>query len=428
MTSSVPMAGADGTLGLGLVGCGAFGAYVLGAVAGLPGLRTAAVADPDPVRARALADVHDATACSGLDELLDRPDVHVVALATPPSTHADMAVSALRAGRHVFCEKPLATSTEEAVRVRDEAERAPGVLVVDHVLRYNPVLRMLQRLGPEDRGGEGLLDPLRRFAFENDASDEDLGPGHWFWDPEHSGGIFLEHGVHFFDAARALMGSEPETVQAMAVRRDGGGPEDLVVATAGHPGGAVATHTHSFTHAHRCERQLMRLDYGFAEARVTGWIPTYATLTAWTDEEGAARWEALPARSAELLAVPGMPPHGGERVTVTVHRDAGSAATARGRGVSRSVPHRVEAVIDLGGEEKKAHVYAGSVRAAFADLLDCAADGGSPVADAQSGLAAVAVADAATRAAVTGRTEQVRVPGPAAPGREPATPAGGEDA
>ncbi|MCM2578679.1 Gfo/Idh/MocA family protein [Streptomyces meridianus] len=411
MTASVPATGADGTLGLGLVGCGAFGAYVLDAVAGLPGLRVTAVADADPVRARTLADAHGSAVCSGPDDLLQRSDVHVVALATPPAGHADLAVAALRAGRHVFCEKPLATTAAEAARVRDEAERSSGVLVVDHVLRYNPLLRMLQRLGPGERGGEGLLDPLRRFAFENDASDEDLGPGHWFWDPEHSGGIFVEHGVHFFDAARALMGSEPETVQAMAVRRDGDGPEDIVVATAAHPGGAVATHTHSFTHAHRCERQLMRLDYGFAEARVTGWIPVHATLTAWTDDAGAARWEALPARSAELLAVPGMPLHGGERVTVTVHRNAGSAAAARGRGVSRSVPHRVDAVIDLGGEAMKPHVYAGSVRAAFADLLRCAVDGGTPVADARSGLAAVAVAEAATRAAATGRTEPVLIPG-----------------
>ncbi|MEU8571112.1 Gfo/Idh/MocA family oxidoreductase [Streptomyces pathocidini] len=404
MTTPHSGATSAGDIGLGLVGCGAFGAYVLDAVACLPGLRIAAVADPDPVRARSLAAAHATDACGSLDELLARPDVQAVALATPPATHARMAVTALRAGRHVFCEKPLATTTEDAARVRDEAARAPGVLVVDHVLRYNPILRMLERLG-----AEGLLDPLRRFAFENDASDQDLGPGHWFWDPAHSGGILVEHGVHFFDAARALMGSEPQSVQATAVHREGG-PADIVVATAVHPGGAVATHTHSFTHAHRCERQLMRLDYGFAEARVTGWIPTHATLTAWTDDAGAERWEQLPVRARDLLAVEGHTPYGDERVTVTVHRDAGSAEAAGGRGVSRSVPHRVDALVDLGGEPRKPYVYAQSVRAAFADLLRCARECGVPVADAHAGLTAVAVAEAATRSAATGRTERVDVP------------------
>ncbi|WP_411089385.1 Gfo/Idh/MocA family protein [Streptomyces sp. 061-3] len=125
------------SLGLGLVGCGSFGAYVLDAVAGLPGLHLAAVADPEPSRAKPLGDRHGVAALDGLDALLGTEGVDVIALATPPATHAGMAVAALRAGKHVFCEKPLATTTEDAARVRDEADRSAGTLVVDHVLRYN---------------------------------------------------------------------------------------------------------------------------------------------------------------------------------------------------------------------------------------------------------------------------------------------------
>ncbi|MFF4134203.1 Gfo/Idh/MocA family protein [Streptomyces mirabilis] len=400
----------DGEFGLALIGCGGFGAYVLDSVRDVPGLRVVVCADPARARARALAERHDAAVCTTVEEAVTLPGVDVVVLATPPVAHADAAVTALRAGKHVFCEKPIAVTLEAAARVAEEADRAPGVFVVDHVLRYNPILRLLQRLG-----GEGLLDPLRRFAFENDASDEDLGPDHWFWDPARSGGIHIEHGVHFFDAASALMGSDPVEVQGTAVRRPGG-PVDIVVATATHPGGAVATHTHSFTHAHRAERQLMRLDYGFAEARVTGWIPTGATLTAWTDEAGAPRWERLPERAGELLAVPGARPHGQERITVSVTRGAGSDRPASGRGVRRVVPHRVDCVIDLGGEARKQYVYAESVRAAMSDLLHCAAHGGTPVADASAGLAAVAVAQAATRSAESGRTLPVTLPSPSAEG------------
>ncbi|MGD1216806.1 Gfo/Idh/MocA family protein [Streptomyces krungchingensis] len=383
--------------GVALVGCGAFGSFVLDAIRDIPSLRVIACADADRGRAEELAARHGATAHARVEDVAALPDVDVVVLATPPAAHADGAVAALRAGKHVFCEKPMALTVEDAARVEAVSRRSPGVFVVDHVLRYNPLLRLLQRLGQEQ-----LLDPLRRFAFENDASDEDLGPDHWFWDPAHSGGIHVEHGVHFFDAANALMGSGPLQVQGTEVRRQDG-PVDFVVATAVHPGGAVATHTHSFTHAHRAERQLMRLDYGFAEARLTGWIPTYATLTAWTDEAGAARWEALPARAAELLAVPGLRPHGEEHVTVTVAREAGSSRPARGRGITRSVPHRVDCVVDLGGEDRKPHVYAESVRAAMTDLLHCAAHGGTPQADARAGLTAVAVARAATTSAQSGR-------------------------
>ncbi|MBV2353951.1 Gfo/Idh/MocA family oxidoreductase [Streptomyces sp. J2-1] len=420
MTSAPPVHG------VALVGCGGFGTFVLDAVRDLPGLRVAACADADRGRAEKLAARFGAPAHGGLDEVCALPDVDVVLLATPPAAHADASVTALRAGKHVFCEKPMALTAADARRVAAEAARAPGVYLVDHVLRYNPVLRLLRRLMDEQ-----LLDPVRRFAFENDAADEDLHPGHWFWDPAHSGGIHIEHGVHFFDAANALLGSAPTTVQGTDVRREdgavsgggtvsGGGVVDIVVATAVHPGGAVATHTHSFTHAHRAERQLMRLDHGFAEARVTGWIPVHATVTAWTDDEGAARWERLPSRAQELLAVPGLRPHGGESVTVRVARDAGSAAPARGRGVSRTVPHRVDCVIDLGGEAAKQQVYAESVRAALTDLLHCATHGGTPAAGAESGLLAVAVAEAATRAGHTGTTVALTDVLPAAEDLSPA--------
>ncbi|MCF3960838.1 Gfo/Idh/MocA family protein [Streptomyces fuscigenes] len=388
-------------LGAGLVGCGAFGAYVLDAVAGLPGLGIRAVADADTHRAAPLGARHGAAVCDGLDALLARADVDVVVIATPPHTHADLAVRALRGGRHVFCEKPLALTAEDARRVGDEARRSGKALAVDHVLRHNPLLRALERLM-----AEGLLERPRRFLFENDAADEDLGPDHWFWDPARSGGIFVEHGVHFFDAAEALLGAAPATVRATAVRRRGG-PVDMVVADVVHESGALATHLHSFTHAHRAERQLMRLDHGFAESVITGWIPTRATVTAWTDDDGAARWERLPLRAAELLDVAGFEPSGDERVTVRVERGAGGSAPASGRGVSRTVPHRVEAVVDLGGEAAKARVYTQSVRAAFADLMHSAATGSAPVAGAAAGISSVAVAEAAARAATSGTERHV---------------------
>ncbi|MET7318523.1 hypothetical protein ABZX83_24740 [Streptomyces thermoviolaceus] len=68
------MTGATTPLGLGLVGCGGFGAFLLDAVAGLPGLRPVAVADPDPERAGALGQRHAVPALAGLDDLLAREE------------------------------------------------------------------------------------------------------------------------------------------------------------------------------------------------------------------------------------------------------------------------------------------------------------------------------------------------------------------
>lgn len=396
-------------LKVGFAGAGAFATFVAAAVSDLPEVRVAAVTDPDHQRAEQLARQHGARTANDWRALLQPgPErVDAVVIATPPSTHATIACAALATGRHVFCEKPLATTVHEAAMVVDAAARSRATLVVDHVLRFNPILAAVIRLKP-------LLGELQRLSYENDASDEHLDDGHWFWDEDVSGGILVEHGVHAFDAGHLLFGTLPLTVQALSVARPGLGRSesaalprgeltqvtDVVVATTVHPGGAMATYAHSFTHADRCERQLLRLDFGSAEARIEGWIPVRAVLDIWTDDARAAQWGQIEERAAELLAVPGFPPVPGS-FTVEVLRDQG-APTARARGVDLELPHRVRVQIDLGGEAAKAVVYARSVRAAMSDLVRCAATGERPVSGAAEGQAAVVVAAAGRRAAREG--------------------------
>ncbi len=383
------------TLGLGIAGAGRFAGFLAGAMADLPGLELRAVADPDRSRAEGLAHEQSATASTDWRTLLTDDSVDVVAVVAPPDRHAEITLAALAAGRHVLCEKPLATDLPTARTVAAAAEASDRVLVVDHVLRYNPLLQALVRLQDE------LLGPVQVFSFENDASDEDLPAGHWFWDEAVSGGIFVEHGVHFFDAAHLLLGSTPHLVSAMATQRPDGST-DLVSATALHAGGALATHTHGFTHAARCERQQLRLDHGAAEVRVEGWIPLRARVEAWTDDAGAETASGLPARAADLLHVPGHRLGPGSGVTTVVHRDAGPPQ-ARGRGRDLDLPHRVVLELVLGDDGAKQRVYAESVRAAAADLLSAAAGGPPPRSGAVEALAAVAVADAARRSAAEGR-------------------------
>lgn len=385
-------------LGLGIVGAGRFAAFVAGTAATLPGLAVAAVTDPDGSRAAALADAHGATVLPDVTALLGDDRVRAVVVAAPPDTHAPVSLRALAAGRHVFCEKPVALADADADAVRAAVAATGLTYVVDHVLRYNPVLAALVRLR-----AEGLLGPVRRLAFENDAADEDLGPGHWFWDDAVSGGILLEHGVHFFDAAAMLIGTPARAVQAMGACRPDG-RIDTVVATVAHEGGALASHAHGFSHAHRAERQLMRLDFGLAEARIHGWIPLRADLDAWTDRPEA--FEELPARAGELLAVPGFEPSGRERVTVSTTRDAGPP-TLRTRDVEQRAPHHVTACVDLGGPEVKWDVYRRSVAAALLDLARAARDGSRPRADIDAGRAAVRVAVAGTAALRDGGTHAV---------------------
>jgi predicted dehydrogenase len=344
-----------------------------------------AVADRDPERAAALAAAHRLDAVAP-ERLLADGRVGVVAVATPPAGHARLVLDALAAGRHVFCEQPLATRLEDATEVLRAAVR-PGAprLTVDYVLRRNPLYALLDRLRRE------LLGPPRRFAFENLASDEHLGPDHWFWDREVSGGILVEHGVHLFDACAFLLGSQPELVQAVEASR-ADGRVDTVVATACHPGGATASFAHAFAHPARAELQWTTLDWGTARATLVGWVPVELQLEAWAGGQALGSLQRLAADSAGTLAVPGYRPSGAERLKVELLELARQAGG----------DHHLRLWATLGGMAARPRVYRESVRAGLADLLTAIAGGGQPLVSPADGWHGLAVALAAQDAAATG--------------------------
>ncbi len=114
-------------LGVGVMGCGNVSAQYLPNGPRLDGLRFVACADADPAAAARLAGEYDLQACAP-GELASRSDVDVVLCLTPPDSHAEVALGAIAAGKHVYTEKPLATSLDGARRVL-EAAAAAGVLV-----------------------------------------------------------------------------------------------------------------------------------------------------------------------------------------------------------------------------------------------------------------------------------------------------------
>jgi predicted dehydrogenase len=357
---------------------------LLEAAGELPGLRPVAVADRDRDRAEALAAGHGLDSC-GPERLLADQRVAVVAVATPPVGHAGLALAALRGGRHVFCEKPLATTLEDATEVL-AATDGPGAprLTVDHPLRRNPLYALLGRLG------QAVLGPARRFALENLASDEQLGPDHWFWDREVSGGIAVEHGVHFFDVAAWLLGSQPELVQALEAARPDG-RVDTVLATARHPGGATANYAHSFARPERAESQWTTLDWGeVAGGRLYGWIPVELELDIRTDGAGLAAVQALTTDQQAALAVPGYRPSGAERITLEL--------------ASRGRPGRWDLHLraTLGGQAAKPRVYRESVRAGLADLLAAITTGTTPTVTPADAWTSLATALATRQSAATG--------------------------
>jgi predicted dehydrogenase len=131
-------------MGIAVVGAGYWGPNLVRNVVMCPDASLRWVCDRDAPRAERLANVYAGVrSTADLDQVLSDPSVHAVVVATPPSTHADIAVACLQAGKHVLIEKPLAASVAEARRILDAADAADLVVMCDHTYCYTPAVALI---------------------------------------------------------------------------------------------------------------------------------------------------------------------------------------------------------------------------------------------------------------------------------------------
>jgi predicted dehydrogenase len=146
-TSKAAPEGMGGPVGLAVVGAGYWGPNLVRNAQATPALRLEWLCDLDVDRARTVLGPYSTVrATASLLEVLADPAVHAVAVATPAATHADVALSALEAGKHVLVEKPLAsTHADGAKLVATAAERGLS-LMLDHTYVYTPAVQRLRSL------------------------------------------------------------------------------------------------------------------------------------------------------------------------------------------------------------------------------------------------------------------------------------------
>jgi predicted dehydrogenase len=202
-----PSVGSDDRINIGLIGPGRFAAAVLvpafldaGAQLELVGGGSGPSAE-SAVRNLGFARVAE-------DELTvtEDPRVDAVVVATRHATHADLAARALEAGKHVFCEKPLALDEQELGRVLDAASRSRGVLFVGFNRRFSPLLRQLKSF----IGDVPLVANYRISAGR-------IPPSAWVHDLDSGGGRILGELCHFIDSLVYLTGARVDTVAAAAM-------------------------------------------------------------------------------------------------------------------------------------------------------------------------------------------------------------------
>jgi len=362
-------------LGVGLVGAGGFGVFCIAAFEALREVEVCAVADVDRGRAEAAAP-QGAAVYEDYAALLADPRVQIVAINTPPALHAPMAIQAAQAGKHIFLEKPLATTVEDGRAVIEAARRAGVQITIDYVQRFHPLHELAQAIVRS-----GALGPLRRFALENFATDEALLPGHWFWDPALSGGIHVEHGVHFIDLCNQLAG-QADTVWGMAQRRTDG-REDRVFAGVHYGDEVIASFYHSFNQIRPVERTTIRLACAHGDLTIQGWIPETLHVAGLVRDDGLAALEGLLGAPVEVL-----------------ERYAGERATFRHGGTTETLNASIQATVDA--PDRQGH-YRRAIQQGMRALAAAVRGEALLTVRAEDGLASLAVAVAATESAQTGR-------------------------
>lgn len=265
---------------LGVIGCGSFGLFALQHFVQVPGVQLVGMAGTHREAAYACARRFGIPDLEAVESLVQRPDIDLVYIATPPFLHYPQAILALQAGKHVIVEKPLALTLEQADEMIALAQERGLLLVTNLMQRYNPLFDKVKQL-IEER----LLGDLLHAYFENYATDEGLPLTHWFWDRTKSGGIFVEHGVHFFDLFEGWLG-QGQVVSAHRTLRPGSGVEEQVLCTVRYRDTILVNFYHGFHQAGRMDRQEMRFLFERGDLTLYEWIPTRLRLHAMADEKG----------------------------------------------------------------------------------------------------------------------------------------------
>jgi len=231
-------------LGYAIVGLGSYGlGVIIPQLANCTHSRLAAVVSGDPVKAARTARRHGLSdhaiySYADFDRLRDNPDVDIVYVCLPNSMHAEYTIRAARAGKHVMCEKPMATSVAECEAMIAACKQANRKLMIGYRCHFEPFNREAMR-----RARAGEAGKIRYVRSEHGFIQR--SPDAWRLKRSLAGGgSLMDMGIYSLQAARYMTGEEPVAVTAREStdRRD---PrftevEDMIDWTLEFPSGAIA--------------------------------------------------------------------------------------------------------------------------------------------------------------------------------------------
>jgi predicted dehydrogenase len=211
---------------IGIIGYGYWGPNLVRNFAEMRGAEVAAVADLDTGKLGSLQRRFPAVkVTTDFQDLLTDPSLDAIAVATPVSSHFQLGMAALKAGKHLWLEKPMTETSLQACKLVDEAERRRRVLMVDHTFIYTGAVRkMAEIIRSGDLGQVYYYDSIRvnLGLFQRDVS------------------VISDLGVHDFSILDHLLREHPVAVSASGINHFPGTPENLAYITLFYDSGTIA--------------------------------------------------------------------------------------------------------------------------------------------------------------------------------------------
>lgn len=204
-------------INIGVIGYGYWGPNLVRNFGQATGARVVAVCDQQANRRTQVEAVYPAISTfASTSEMYSRSDLDAVAIATPVSSHYDLALAALRANKHVFVEKPFTATVQQAEHLIEEAEKRGLTLMVDHTFLYTGAVRKIRELV-----GNGSLGKL----YYYDSVRVNLGLF------QHDVNVLWDLAVHDLAIMDYVLGQRPNAISATGVAHIPGQPENMAYLT-----------------------------------------------------------------------------------------------------------------------------------------------------------------------------------------------------
>lgn len=233
-------------LGVALIGCGGIAKSAhLPALAQLPDeLRLLSVMDVNRAAAESTGQAFGVPATARLEEALDTPGVEAAIVTSPEFWHREAVLAAADRGLHILCEKPMASSLEDADAMIAAAREHSVYLMIGHSRRFTGRYRVLREAVLRGDIGEvrTVRENERRSRPAAPATGSYWSPTHWTGDPAHSVGAILTNGIHEADLFTWFLRDVPVSVYAESrVTRAGGRVPDFISFTVTYRNGGIGS-------------------------------------------------------------------------------------------------------------------------------------------------------------------------------------------